>query len=291
MRVVRLLIAVLLAAGIAACAGSTEPTHLPAFIEIVDGDGQEALGNQTLPDSLRVRVTDRDDLPVPGALVEWTATSGAISPSTTTTDASGVAAARWAFYDPVTGWSAVGTHRATATVPGAGSVTFTSHAKAGVVLRALWIAPDSVNVAASAASVAVTLHATDDRTGLGLSYVSVQFYNPTANSTVFESLWKPLDLTAGTPADGAWKGTITVPQGAETGVWTLGRVTLGWGCGPARRIELFDSHLQSLGLPYQLIVTAAPAQGEASLIPRGGTVPDGAATPATPAQSVAPQCS
>lgn len=284
MRVVRLLIAVVVAAGPAACADSTDPGNIPASIEIVDGDGQEAVHTQALPDSLRVRVKDRDGTPLAGVLVDWTASSGAISPSPSTTDASGAAAARWVFYRPETGWSSVGTHHATATVAGAGSVTFTSHAKEGVVLRSVSITPDRVNVFSGPASAIITVHATDDRTGLGLIYGSVTFYNPTETQTVFETLHDPLELVSGTPADGIWEATIVVPQGAETGAWTLGRLTLGWGCGPSRRMELFSTALQSLGMPYELTVTAEP---EAPVVLRAGRAPQDTSTPATPARTAA----
>jgi hypothetical protein len=294
MRVLRLLSAVLVVGGLAACADSTAPGTAPASIEIVAGDGQEALRYETLPDSLRVRVLDRDGNPLPRVRVDWTATSGAISPSSTESDDAGVAAASWSFYAAATGFSSLGSHHATATVEGAGSATFAGYVREGVVLRGVWITPDHVNVASSDASVTVSVWATDDRTTLGIAYGSVQFYNPTATSTDFESFFEALALSAGTPADGVWKATITVPQGAETGAWTLGRVTLGWGCGSARRVSYLDGQLQSLGMPYQLHVTAEPENEGAPLVLRGQTTPHApaASAPLTlpHATNVAAQC-
>lgn len=258
MRTRPLLSAVVLAGGLAACADSTAPGSAPASIEIAAGNGQEGLGYETLPDSLRVRVLDRAGNPLAGVRVSWTASSGAISPASTATGGDGVASASWAFHSVETGNSTLGDHHATATVEGAGSARFTGYVRRGAVLRGVWITPDHVNVASSDASVTVSVWATDDRTTWGIAYGAVQFYNPTATSTDFESLYEALALSTGTPADGLWKATITVPQGAETGAWTLGRVTVGWGCGPSRRFEYFDTHLQSLGMPYLLHVTAEP---------------------------------
>lgn len=277
MRLLRFLSPILIVGGLAACADSTAPGNIPASIEIVAGDGQEALAHETLPDSLRVRILDGDGNPLPGVRVNWTASSGAISPSSTETDAGGVGSTSWSFYSPSTGYSVLGNHRVTATVEGAGSTTFTGSVREGAVLRGVWITPDHVNVASSDASVTVSVWATDDRTTWGIAYGYVQFYNPTATSTDFESLYETLALSAGTPADGVWKATITVPQGAETGAWTLGRVAVGWGCGPSRRREYFDTHLQSLGMPYRLHVTAEPENARATAARRDPTTSHAAA--------------
>ncbi|MGK2935610.1 MAG: hypothetical protein ACSLFE_10265 [Gemmatimonadaceae bacterium] len=144
---------------------------------------------------------------------------------------------------------------------GGDSVMFTGHTRAGVVLRSVSITPDRVNVASSAATVRVVVRATDDRTSLGLDYVSMQFYNvanPSVGAADHESWFAVFNRTSGTLADGVWEGTITVPQGSESGERKLS-LTLSWGCGPANRKSVYDQQLRSLGMPDQVTVTAEEA--------------------------------
>lgn len=264
MRIGRVLIGFLIAAGSPACRDPAAPAQGPASITIVSGDRQEAVtanGSQTftgsgaLPDSLRVRVTNQAGAPVPGVLVTWTTGAGSVSPSATVTDPAGMAAARWSWYAPQTGYVVPGEYTAAAVLPGVGSVTFTGYARVGVALRELRITPDTVSVASGPAEVTVTLRATDDRTAFGLDYTSVQFHSPPGTPPA--GWLTPLTMVSGTPTDGVWHGSVTVPQGAHPGDWEIGRVTLSWGCGGWNRVELTGLSLTSLGLPLRLHVKAA----------------------------------
>jgi hypothetical protein len=62
---------------------------LPANLVILDGDRQNGTVGQALPESLVIRVTDRFNDPVQGAVVTWTPDNGSVNPATSTTDASG----------------------------------------------------------------------------------------------------------------------------------------------------------------------------------------------------------
>lgn len=99
----------------------------PQTVEIVSGSDQTAVAGQPLPAELVVRVLDQDANPVPGATVRWSVASGggSVSPSSTTSDASGQAAARWTL-----GGSA-GAQSVEASVSGAGRVTFRATATIG----------------------------------------------------------------------------------------------------------------------------------------------------------------
>ena len=67
----------------------------PAAVVIIGGNNQDGTVGEALGDSLVVRVTDRFDDPVPGALVQWTAQGGgAVDPAESTTDRQGRAATR-----------------------------------------------------------------------------------------------------------------------------------------------------------------------------------------------------
>ena len=96
-------------------------------IEIVSGSGQSAQAGQPLPASLVVRVRDGSGNPVAGASVLWQVASGGgtVAPSTNATDAAGQAAAAWTL------GGAAGPNTLTASVAGAGNVTFTATATVG----------------------------------------------------------------------------------------------------------------------------------------------------------------
>lgn len=252
------------AAGVA-CGDPSEPAD-SLSIEIVDGDGQQAVtmnGAQTftgsgyLADTLRVRVVNSAGNPVEGVTVIWAAGAGGVEPNVSTTDAAGMATARWSWYSAVRGWAPVGTHTATAGVPDVGMVNFSGHARAGVVLHELSISPDTVDVSTGAAQSTIAVRVTDDRPGFGMSYVLAFFFTPARSGSMFTTLAQ----VSGSPMDGVWEGTITVPQDAEAGSWELFQLTLGWGCGGANRIEMPGTKLEQLELLSQFHVLATDASG------------------------------
>lgn len=271
-----------------ACSSVSEPVEPQRELSIIAGDDQEAvtangsqsyIGNGAFPDSLRVRVTDASGAPVQGVSVAWTAGAGSLSPATSTTDADGVASARWSLYEPATGYMAVGSHTARATVGPTSRVTFTGHARAGIVARQVTFSPATVNIAGGAASTTVAVDVTDDRRDAAPTHVSVQFYNPSATSTQFQSVIAPLALSSGTASYGTWTGTVTIPADAETGAWTLGRLTLGWGCGAANRVELPQVTLAKWHITHLLnVVSSSAAHLSAPAMPIRAT---GAAEAAT----------
>src|SRR5919109_1310611 len=76
--------------------GFTEPL-IPALLEPSSGDAQSAAPGAPLPDSLSVRVTDAAGTSVPGVTVTWSVLSGggAVSPTASTTNSSGVASTQF----------------------------------------------------------------------------------------------------------------------------------------------------------------------------------------------------
>lgn len=259
----RLVFALLLGGGLAGCASVADPRASTTAIAIVEGDGQEAvtprssqgiIGDGALPESLAVRVTTAAGAPLSGVSVLWTSSGGNVTASSPLTDATGVVRALWTWYAPQTGWAPAGRYTARASVSGSDGALFTGYARAGPSVTAITMTPGTVSVAGGDASVAVAVHVVDDRRADTVKSVGVQFYNPTATTTVFKSVAASLTLVSGTASDGVWSGTIVMPQGSEVGAWTLGRLTIGWGCGPTARTSLFDTELKTLSLPYQLIV-------------------------------------
>jgi hypothetical protein len=93
----------------------------PASIVLVSGDGQGTIEVGTkLGQPLTVRVADSQGQHLSGIVVTWTTTSGALSASTSSTNADGVATADWTL------GTLVGTQTAAATVTGLQPITFTA---------------------------------------------------------------------------------------------------------------------------------------------------------------------
>jgi hypothetical protein len=246
MRLLLPVLATIAVQGLAACAETTQPAAIT--VEIVDGDDQEALIFTSLPEPLRVRV-HRAGAPVAGASVQWLASAGTLTPASAVTDAAGMASATWTF-GTVPGSFTAGTHQATAAVQGSPAVTFKGHARAGTTLQSLSFTPDEVDVGSGGAQVSVSVHAATDYRSL--TEVRVRFASPSRAQTAGHVV---LTRTSGTDTDGVWQGSVTIPEGAEPGVWTLSDLrigsTFGW-------LLVTESGLQAQGLPYQLTVTAAP---------------------------------
>ena len=77
---------------------SLDVKAVPRTMEYVSGDAQSAVTGSILPDSLAVRLLDRNGLPVAGVPVSFVVTSGNgyVSPSSATTDSAGISYAHWA---------------------------------------------------------------------------------------------------------------------------------------------------------------------------------------------------
>jgi len=87
---------------------------VPANLEAAGGTGQTGVAGTPLPDSLRVRVTDASGHGVPDVAVDWSVLSGGgtISPVSSSTNGSGVAAAEFSL------GSLIGEQQAQASVSG-----------------------------------------------------------------------------------------------------------------------------------------------------------------------------
>ncbi len=98
---------------------------LPASMNAIAGTSQSAAVNTNLPAELVVKVVDAGNFPVSGATVNWAATNGTVTPSSTS-DADGLARATLKL------GTAVGAASATASI-GTVAVTFTATALPGPV--------------------------------------------------------------------------------------------------------------------------------------------------------------
>ena len=90
--------ALVLAAALAACSGSTQPKPgKPITIAISAGDGQTAAVGAQLPAPIAVKITDDGGRGVPGVPVDFLITSGGgqLSALSATTNGNGIATTRW----------------------------------------------------------------------------------------------------------------------------------------------------------------------------------------------------
>jgi hypothetical protein len=100
-------------------------------VTIVSGNGQSGPVSTELPQALGVQVRDAASNPVPNVAVTWVVGSGggSVTPTTSTTDANGVATAAWTL------GPAPGTNTLSAVVSGIGVAGFTATAVAGAPAR------------------------------------------------------------------------------------------------------------------------------------------------------------
>ncbi|TMF11992.1 MAG: hypothetical protein E6I38_04120, partial [Chloroflexi bacterium] len=143
------------------------------------GDGQTGTVGTTLPTQASVRVADQFNNPVAGVTVTWTPASGSgsVTPTTSTTNASGIAATTWTLGPQA------GTQTVQAT--GAGSpVTFTATATAGAATQ---IAIHAGNGQSATAGTAVPVDPSvivRDADGNPVGGVSVTFAVASGGGTV-----------------------------------------------------------------------------------------------------------
>jgi hypothetical protein len=246
MRTTALLLAGLMLYGLAACSDTTEPA-VPTSIEIVDGDDQEALLTRTLPDPLRVRVLDQRGVPLAGARVLWSGSIGPVTPMDTVTDEAGMAWAMWTL-GTVPGTYQSGAHTAMAAVHGAGSVTFTGYARVGVDVADVSIAPDEVGVGAGPATALVTVAVNNDYGSLLTG--NIRFVSPSGDEAAGDF---PLELVEDVDEGGIFEGVVTIPQGAEAGVWTVSHLRIR---STAHTVIYNASALAYQGLAHELTVTS-----------------------------------
>jgi len=105
----------IIVATFAGCTDTSGPD--PVFLEIVEGDGQEAEVATAVADLLMVQVTGVDGLPRDGVRVEWMASeaSGRIEPDAVLSDEGGLASARWTLGPEPGVQSVIATSRGTTT--------------------------------------------------------------------------------------------------------------------------------------------------------------------------------
>lgn len=200
-------------------------------------------------DTTRIVATPRDSAgtPLAGRTVAWTTSSAA----TAAVSDSGVVTGR-----------ALGTATVTATSEGKSTgarVTVTTEDRTAPRLAGLSFSPGQVDVTAAARTVTFLVHATDGGSGVELFIVGFQGPTTAAGTSCQGPAAGNGELHSGTPQDGVWKCTATVPKGAPGGTWTIPQIYLVDAAGNQSTPVMAD--LIAAGLPYTLTVvnTGPPA--------------------------------
>ncbi len=195
------------------------------------GDGQSATVATTLPNPLRVLVTQGGS-PLAGRTVTWSASAGSSVTASSTTDASGVATAQWTLGQAAQGYTA------TASLSGAtGSpVNFTATATPGPAANLAKVSGDGqTGIVNSMLADPLVARVTD------------QFNNPVSGSGV---MWQVTNGTATVnPASSTTGGT-----GAAQTVVTLG------GSAGAITIQAVSTGLTGSPLSYTATANTLPVQ-------------------------------
>ena len=174
-----------------------------ALLEIAGGDNQTAAVGSALPDSLVVRVTDALGNPAAGVQVDWTVTGGgSISPTSTLTDADGLAAA-----ERVLG-NASGAQQAQAASAGLASVGFSHTAQAANPTALVLVSGNGQSGAVGTALAEPLVVRLEDDNGNGVGGKPITWLVATGGGSV-----NPMTAT-------------TSPNGLATTTWTLGPNTI-----------------------------------------------------------------
>ena len=225
-----------------------------AKLVMVSGDQQTAAVGSALPDSLVVRVTDALDNPVAGVEVTWAVGGGgSISPTSVTTDASGLAAA-----ERVLG-NAAGTQTAEASSSGLSPITFTQTAEAANPTALILISGDAQSGQAGATLPEPLVVRLVDDNGNGVGGKAITWLPAPGNGSA-----DPQNVT-------------TSPTGYAQTSWTLGN------SAPA------TDHLNAVfsGLPSVPFTATATAGAATKLVFTQAPVNTPAGSPISPAVKVA----
>ena len=195
----------LVAAGLGAGCASDSLTlpeeGKPAFVTIVNGNGQQGRAGSMLGDTLVVRITDSESRPVVSRSIAFSVASGAVQPSTAMTNGEGKAVFRWVL-GPTAGEQTldVGLGSTSQLSP---KVTFTATAVAGPVSTIAPISGDGQSAPVGTPLPQPLVVRLEDSFGNGVAGAVVQWQ--ASNGTVSQ------------------RTVTTAEDGRASVIWTLGQ--------------------------------------------------------------------
>ena len=138
-------------------------------------------------------------------------------------------------------------------------------------VQSLSVSPSSVSVDLASADITFEARVTDDITGLAWSGVpggpsQIQFRSPSGGETLQADFTRDENQVSGTALDGTYRFTMTVPQLAELGTWTVDWLRLIDNAGNMRQLSAAD--LSTAGFPTSFeVVPGTAVQLTASVKP------------------------
>ncbi len=114
--------------------------------------------------------------------------------------------------------------------------------------------PQAIDTTGGAATVQVTFHATDDRSGI--AWVKVNFLGPGVPGATHGCTSQPETPGQEAPLDALLTCDVEFPQGSPEGPWSVYGVEMGDAAGNSAQYPA--SSLESLGFPAVLTVTSQP---------------------------------
>ena len=131
------------------------------------------------------------------------------------------------------------------------------------VLVGMSITPAMVNVTSSSATVTISLTLTNNLSGVDFDapdyiYDELTLVSPSGKQVISITNIgsSPFTLVSGTPLDGVWQATLTIPEFSESGQWTVTSITVPDAAG--NELGLNTSQLTTLGFPTTLGVISNP---------------------------------
>jgi hypothetical protein len=91
----------------------------------------------------------------------------------------------------------------------------------------LVVSPSSVNTASGPATITVTAHVTDVGLGVGATdqmLAALRWTAPSGGQFLDAAYYGSVERISGNDNDGYYRTTMTMPQGAANGAWTLDSV-------------------------------------------------------------------
>ena len=118
-------------------------------------------------------------------------------------------------------------------------------------LQSFAVTPQTVDTSSSSQTITLRAHITDDvwgaaGTGFTNGLPQVRFVSPSGAQSVWTS-FGPDDRIDGTPQDGVYQKTLTLPQYSESGTWTVQSFWLVDMAGNFKSLTPAD--MQTAGLP------------------------------------------
>lgn len=131
------------------------------------------------------------------------------------------------------------------------------------VLTAMSLNPSSVNVTGGPQTVTILLTLTDDLSGVNFDavpflYNEFTLQSPSGKQTInLTDNIQSFSLVSGTPLNGVWQGTLTIPKYSESGLWTV--TSLVVFDNAENQLALDTGQLAALGFPTTINVASNPS--------------------------------